>query len=110
RAADAFGHRCMQTRVYDDMIFRDEQSEDCLYLNVWAPVSAKKAPVMVWIHGGGFVTGSDSEPRQDGEKLAAKGVVVVGVNYRLGVFGFFSHPELSKESGRNASGNYGLLD
>jgi para-nitrobenzyl esterase len=110
RKADAFGHRCPQNRIYDDMIFRDEPSEDCLYLNVWAPVKAKGAPVMVWIHGGGFVTGSASEPRQDGGKLAAKGVVVVGINYRLGVFGFFAHPELTRESGRNASGNQGLLD
>jgi para-nitrobenzyl esterase len=92
------------------MIFRDEPSEDCLYLNVWAPVKAKGAPVMVWIHGGGFVTGSASEPRQDGERLAAKGVVVVGINYRLGVFGFFPHPELTKESAHHASGNQGLLD
>ena len=110
RKADTFGHRCQQNRVYDDMIFRDEPSEDCLYLNVWAPVKAKGAPVMVWIHGGGFVTGSASEPRQDGEKLAARGVVLVSLNYRLGVFGFFSHPELTRESGRNASGNQGLLD
>ena len=65
---------------------------------------------MVWIYGGGFQAGSASEPRQDGEKLAGKGVVVVSFNYRLGVFGFLAHPELTKESGHNASGNYGLLD
>ena len=65
---------------------------------------------MVWIYGGGFTAGSASEPRQDGEDLAKKGVVVVSFNYRLGVFGFFSHPELTKESGHSASGNYGLLD
>jgi para-nitrobenzyl esterase len=65
---------------------------------------------MVWIHGGGFQAGSASEPRQDGGRLARKGVVVVGVNYRLGVFGFFAHPALTKESGRGASGNYGLMD
>ena len=65
---------------------------------------------MFWIHGGGFQAGSASEPRQDGELLARKGVVVVCANYRLGVFGFLAHPELTKESGRNASGNYGLLD
>ncbi len=65
---------------------------------------------MVWIHGGGFQAGSASEPRQDGARLARKGVVVVSLNYRLGVFGFLAHPELTKESGRGASGNYGLLD
>jgi para-nitrobenzyl esterase len=102
----------MQTRVFDDMIFRDEANEDCLYLNVWAPEtsSAGPLPVMVWIHGGGFVAGSASEPRQDGERLAEKGVVVVGINYRLGVFGFLAHPELTRESEHDASGNYGLLD
>ena len=68
------------------MIFRDELSEDCLYLNVWTPATAatERLPVMVWIYGGGFQAGSASEPRQDGEKLAGKGVVVVSFNYRLG--------------------------
>ncbi len=113
RKADVFGSRCMQGAIYSDMVFRDPgPSEDCLYLNVWAP--AKKAnakvPVMVWIYGGGFQGGAASEPRQDGEKLATKGVVVVSMNYRLGVFGFFVHPELTKESSNHASGNYGLLD
>ena len=94
------------------MIFRDEMSEDCLYLNVWTPArpGTERLPVMVWIYGGGFQAGSASEPRQDGEKLAGKGVVVVSFNYRLGVFGFLAHPELTKESGHNTSGNYGLLD
>jgi para-nitrobenzyl esterase len=112
RKAAAFGNRCTQGRVFSDMIFRDEVSEDCLYLNVWTPAKdpGERLPVMVWIYGGGFQAGSASEPRQDGEKLAGKGVVVVSMNYRLGVFGFFAHPELTKESGRNASGNYGLLD
>ena len=110
RKADAFGARCPQVKVWDDMVFRDEMSEDCLYLNVWTPADAKKLPVMVWIHGGGFVAGSASEPRQDGERLAGKGVVVVSLNYRLGVFGFLAHPELTKESPRHASGNYGMLD
>jgi para-nitrobenzyl esterase len=111
--ATAFGPRCMQARIYDDMVFRDRgPSEDCLYLNVWTPSTMVQArlPVMVWIYGGGFAAGSASEPRQDGENLAKKGVVVVSFNYRLGVFGFLSHPELSRESGRSASGNYGLLD
>jgi para-nitrobenzyl esterase len=113
RKAVEYGARCMQNRVYGDMIFRDNgPSEDCLYLNIWAPVDPgrEKHPVMVWIYGGGFVAGSTSEPRQEGEVLSRKGVVVVSLNYRLDVFGFFSHPELAKESGHNAAGNYGLLD
>ena len=112
RKADTFGNRCVQARVFADMVFRDGMSEDCLYLNVWTPAkgAGEKLPVMVWIYGGGFAAGSTSEPRQDGENLAQKGVVVVSMNYRLGVFGFLSHPELTKESGRQASGNYGLLD
>ena len=112
RRATEFGARCLQARVYDDMIFRDENKEDCLYLNVWTPATSEgeRLPVMVWIYGGGFSSGSASEPRQDGERLAAKGVVVVGFNYRVGIFGFFSHPELSAESPNHASGNYALLD
>jgi para-nitrobenzyl esterase len=95
------------------MAFHDAgPSEDCLYLNVWTPKAAAgaKLPVMVWIYGGGFQAGATSEGRQDGEALAHKGVVVVSMNYRLGIFGFFSHPELEKESPHHASGNYGLLD
>jgi para-nitrobenzyl esterase len=112
RKADEFGARCMQGRVFQDMVFRDKgPSEDCLYLNVWTPAHVSTPlPVMVWIYGGGFQAGAASEPRQDGENLTRKGVVVVSMNYRLGIFGFFAHPELAKESGRNASGNYGLLD
>ena len=106
RKATAFGNRCMQAPIFSDMIFRDEVSEDCLYLNVWTPAKAgtERLPVMVWIYGGGFQAGSASEPRQDGEKLAGKGVVVVSFNYRLGVFGFFAHPELTKESGAQRLG------
>ncbi len=113
RKAAEYGARCMQTRVFSDMVFRDNgPSEDCLYLNVWTPAvpTQTRLPVMVWIYGGGFVAGGTSEPRQDGGNLSKKGVVVVSCNYRLGIFGFFSHPELSKESGHGASGNYGLLD
>jgi para-nitrobenzyl esterase len=113
RKAIDFGPRCMQTRVYSDMVFRDSgPSEDCLYLNVWAPESHRQSllPVMVWIYGGGFMAGSTSEPRQDGANLTKKGVIVVSMNYRLGIFGFFSLPELTRGSGCNASGNYGLLD
>jgi para-nitrobenzyl esterase len=119
RSAAEFGARCSQGRVFDDMIFRDNgPSEDCLYLNVWAPEAAfagsspdkVKLPVMFWIYGGGFMAGGSSEPRQDGGNLSTKGVVVVSCNYRLGMFGFFSHPEAAKESPHNATGNYGLLD
>jgi para-nitrobenzyl esterase len=113
RKATEFGARCMQSRVYDDMIFRDPgPSEDCLYLNVWTPAkrTGGKLPVMVWVYGGGFVAGATSEPRQDGTNLANENVVVVSMNYRLGIFGFFAYPELAKESGRDSAGNYGLLD
>ena len=113
RKATEFGARCMQARIYEDMVFRDAgPSEDCLYLNVWTPgISAKtKLPVMVWIYGGGFQAGATSEPRQDGEHLPHKGVVIVSMNYRLGIFGFFSHPGLTAESAHHASGNYGLMD
>lgn len=87
-------------------------SEDCLYLNVWtdAEKADEKRPVMVWIHGGGFSGGSGTVPLYDGEELAKKGIVVVNINYRLGVLGFMSHPELSKESDFGTSGNYGILD
>ena len=113
KKATEFGARCMQARIFEDMVFRDAgPSEDCLYLNVWTPgTSAKtKLPVMVWIYGGGFQAGATSEPRQDGEHLAHKGVVIVSMNYRLGIFGFFSHPGLTAESPHHASGNYGLMD
>src|SRR5208283_806277 len=112
KAAD-YGARAMQGRIYSDMVFNDPgPSEDCLYLNLWMPANPAEAklPVMVWIHGGGFVAGSSSEPRQDAGNLSKKGVMVVSFNYRMGVFGFFAHPDLAKESGHNASGNYGLLD
>ncbi|MGH9616740.1 MAG: carboxylesterase/lipase family protein [Acidobacteriaceae bacterium] len=113
RSATAFGSRCMQPKLFPDMIFRDPgQSEDCLTLNVWTPAQNNAAglPVMVWIYGGGYVTGGTSEPRQDGEHLARKGVVVVSMNYRLGVFGFLALPSLAGESAKHAAGNYGLMD
>ena len=113
RPALEFAPRCAQGHIYDDMVFRDKGgSEDCLYLNVWTPAASPEGrlPVMVWIHGGGFIAGASSEPRQDGENLARKGVVVVTLNYRLGVFGFLAHPDLTRESEHKASGNYGLLD
>lgn len=112
RKTTEFGSHCMQGKVFGDMTFHDAGgSEDCLTLNVWVPAKASgKLPVMVWIYGGGFVAGTTSEARQDGTHLAQQGVIVVSMNYRLGVFGFLVHPELAKESGRNAAGNYGLLD
>src|SRR4029079_17978398 len=87
-------------------------SEDCLYVNVWTPAKSAgdRLPVMVWTYGGGFTGGSGAQARYDGEALAKKGIVVVTYNYRLGMFGFLAHPELTKESGHNASGNYGMMD
>jgi para-nitrobenzyl esterase len=87
-----------------------EISEDCLYLNVWSPESSGRHPVMFWIHGGGFKSGSSATALVDGEAMARKGIVVVTINYRVGVLGFLAHPELSKESAAHVSGNYGLLD
>lgn len=113
RQADKFGAPCLQTEAFGNLFLRGEKpSEDCLTLNIWIParVEKKKMPVIVWLYGGGFVTGDASEPRYDGENLAKKGVIVVVPNYRLGVFGFLSHPDLTKESLQKASENYGLLD
>ncbi|MGN6639263.1 MAG: carboxylesterase/lipase family protein [Mucilaginibacter sp.] len=111
--ADHFGPNAMQKNVFGDMKFRSSKmSEDCLYLNVWTPAKSvkEKLPVLVYFYGGGFVAGDGSESRYDGESMAQKGIVAVTVNYRLGVFGFLSHPELTKESVHHSSGNYGLLD
>jgi para-nitrobenzyl esterase len=113
RQAKQFGPRCMQLAVFGDMGFRSNgMSEDCLYLNVWTPAKSANAklPVLVYYFGGGFVAGDGSEPRYDGESLAAKGIVTVTISYRLGVFGFLAHPELTKESPHHASGNASLLD
>jgi para-nitrobenzyl esterase len=113
RAADRFGNRCIQTTPFPDMIFQSPaESEDCLYLNIWTPAKsgAARLPVMVWIHGGGYFSGASDETRHDGSVLASKGVVLVTINYRLGVLGFLAHPELTKESPHHASGNYALLD
>jgi para-nitrobenzyl esterase len=112
REATAFGAQCVQGPVFGDITFPIPASEDCLSLNVWTPAAkaSDRLPVMVWIHGGGFQAGASSEPRHDGWAFARKGVVLVTVNYRLGVFGFLAHPELTRESGRQASGNYGLMD
>jgi para-nitrobenzyl esterase len=109
----AFGPRSVQAIVFGDMNSRSNGiSEDCLYLNVWTPARRNTTglPVLVYFYGGGFVAGDGSEPRYDGAAMAKKGIVVVTVNYRLGLFGFLAHPELSKEASYKASGNYGLLD
>jgi para-nitrobenzyl esterase len=113
RTATEWGPRCMQSnRLGEIDPLNKRMAEDCLYLNVWTP--AKSAgdplPVMVWIYGGSNLNGAGSQPEYDGSHLAGKGVVVVTVNYRLDVFGFLAHPLLTKESGTNSSGNYGLLD
>jgi para-nitrobenzyl esterase len=128
RSAKGFGPACMQMTMPQTLSFGPGKtqpvlyaepatitSEDCLYLNVWTPAKTPDpkrplAPVMVWIHGGGFVGGAGTTPTYDGTALAKKGVVVVNLNYRLGVFGFFAHPELSAENPQGASGNYGLTD
>jgi para-nitrobenzyl esterase len=114
RNADTFGPTCMQRLSPNaDYWFRgDGMSEDCLYLNVWTSAKSgrEKLPVLVYIFGGGFQNGDGSEPRYDGESMARKGIVAVSVNYRTNIFGFFAHPELTRESPHHASGNYGLLD
>jgi para-nitrobenzyl esterase len=113
RKADKFGARCMQRNIFGDMNFRaNGMSEDCLFLNVWTPAKSgrEKLPVLVYFFGGGFMAGDGSEPRYDGASMAAKGIVAITINYRLGVFGFMAHPELTKESPQRASGNYALFD
>jgi para-nitrobenzyl esterase len=115
REATQYSATCMQTPYPATSMYYSEPqpvSEDCLYLNVWTAVKSPKErrPVMVWIHGGAFTRGAGSTPTYDGEKLATKGVVLVSINYRLGVFGFLAHPELTKESEHRSSGNYALLD
>jgi para-nitrobenzyl esterase len=123
RKADQFSPSCLQlfvvkamlnlsTTAFDEYIPQGEFSEDCLCLNVWtkAKSSAEKLPVLVWIHGGRYTEGSASIPAYDGEMLSSKGLVVVSINYRLGVFGYLAHPELTRESAHKVSGNYGILD
>lgn len=112
-AAKSFGNRCIPSETFSDMVFRDPgPSESCLTLNIWSPAmrGRGKLPVMVWIYGGGYNAGASSEPRQDGENLARNGVLVVSMNYRLGIFGFLALPALAAESAQGAAGNYGLLD
>jgi len=113
RDATRFRAHCAQGKVFEDMIFQDgEGSEDCLFLNVYAPASAKsksKLPVMFWIHGGGYSGGASSEPRHNGDFLPTRDVVLVTINYRLGVFGFLATADLANEA-NGAAGNYGLQD
>lgn len=111
--AKTFGAACVQPKPRGASIYASELSsisEDCLSLNVWTPTDARDAPVFVWIHGGALTTGSSSEAMYDGAKLAARGIVVVTINYRLGALGYFAHRALSSESPQHVSGNYGLLD
>lgn len=118
--ADKYGHPGYQSVHYEggyttEWGYGDESpySEDCLYLNVWTKAAGKtdkKLPVALWIHGGGYREGWGTEPEFDGQEWANKDVVLVTINYRLGVFGFLTHPDLMAESGNNAAGNYGILD
>ena len=118
RKTERFGNVCPQPKgrgrlnVSVDLPDSPPASEDCLTLNVWtaAASASERRPVMVWIFGGAFSEGAGSSPHNDGEALARKGVVVVTLNYRLAAFGFFSHPELTKESGKHASGNQAMSD
>ena len=118
RKPDTFSANCVQNIVEQSMPWTHEfmphgaVSEDCLYANVWTPAKSAgaKLPVFVYVYGGAFTGGSGSVALYDGEGLARKGLVVVNFNYRVGIFGFFTHPELTKESEHHASGNYGLLD
>ena len=112
RDAGQFGPACWQPKSKGN-IYVDPpaaMSEDCLSLNIWSPKTAKKLPVLLWIHGGSLVGGASSESLFDGSRLAERGLVVVSINYRLGVFGYMAHPGLSAESPEGLSGNYGLLD
>lgn len=106
RKADEYGNSCPQSSK------KEKMGEDCLFANVWTPAGAatERRPVFVWIYGGAFYAGSGSNIEFDGEALAKKGIVVVTFNYRLGALGFLATPELSREGGHNASGNFGLLD
>lgn len=118
RRADRFSDSCVQNLARSrnpwtaEFMAQNGASEDCLCLNVWTATKTadERRPVFVWIHGGAFTEGSGEVAVYDGSELAKKGLVVVTINYRLGVSGFFTHPELTRESSRNASGNYGLLD
>ena len=111
REAADYGNVCMQKYPStDNGIGRQPASEDCLTLNIWRPAVSGKKPVMVWIHGGGFVNGSGTADLYNGTQLSKRGVVVVTINYRLGRFGSFAHPLLTKEAAGKATANYGMMD
>ena len=113
REATEFGPACYQPPPRLSNIYAAKPmplSEDCLTLNVWTPANARNAPVFFWIYGGALQSGASREPMYDGKRLAERGVVVVSINYRLGVLGWLAHPELSAESTQGISGNYGLHD
>lgn len=113
REATEFGPACFQRQAQVQSIYTQDLrpvSEDCLTLNIWAPADAENAPVFVWIHGGALAAGSSKEVLYDGGRLAEQGIIVVSINYRLGILGYLAHPELSAESPDGVSGNYGLLD
>lgn len=111
RMCTEFSDDPMQPNLFGDMNFLGKgRSEDCLYLNIWAPVSADKAPVLIYFNGGGLMCGSGSEPRYAGDSLAHHGIVSITANYREGLFGFLAHPELTARSEHKTSGNYGALD
>lgn len=120
KVCDTFGHPSYQAVHYPGGYATEwgygkeaPYSEDCLYLNVWTKAPGKtdkKLPVAMWIHGGGYREGWGTEPEFDGQEWGNKDVVLVSINYRLGVFGFLCHPELSKENPNHVSGNYGILD
>lgn len=113
RSAKKFGDDPMQGNPFGDMGFdAEKKSEDCLYLNVWTPskTMTDRLPVVIYFNGGGLIAGSGSEPRYSGRQMARHGIVAVTANYREGIFGFFSHPQLSKETSYKGSGNYGFMD
>jgi para-nitrobenzyl esterase len=113
RNAADFGAPCVQPKGRPGSIYSEDlppMSEDCLSLNIWAPARARRAPVLVWIHGGALVSGWSGAGLYDGTAMARRGIIVVSINYRLGVLGYLAHPGLSAESAAGVSGNYGLLD
>ena len=113
RKATEYGPNPMQEALFGDMNFGTKvNSEDCLYLNIWTPAKTMKEhlPVLIYFNGGGLMAGSGSEPRYAGDSMARKGIISITANYREGIFGFFAHPQLSKETSYKGSGNYGFLD
>ena len=113
RKATEYGPNPMQEALFGDMNFGTKvNSEDCLYINIWTPAKTMKEhlPVLIYFNGGGLMAGSGSEPRYAGDAMARKGIISITANYREGIFGFFAHPQLSKETSYKGSGNYGFMD